>query len=376
MHHYSEIAPFLKQVEKPTLVLRVDRAKKNLARMINKAAANHVFFRPHFKTHQSAGIGQWFREFGVKAITVSSLDMAEYFARHGWTDITLAFPVNLRQMAGLNELAATIKLNLLVESFETVVALNDHLTSPVEVWIKIDIGYGRTGVPWEHPDQVIALGRAIVNSPLLKLAGLLTHAGHTYQAGSVEEIQTITDQSILRLTALKNSLAQAGLGPVCLSVGDTPGCSIAKTFTGVDEIRPGVFIFYDLMQYSLGACTETDLALAVACPVVAKHPRRGVLVIYGGAVHLSKDHLLLENGSKCFGRVAWPQADGWGPLLPDAVVTSISQEHGLVKVPPEVMDKIRIGEVLMVIPVHACLSADLLKRYLTVEGEWMEMNRG
>ncbi len=43
--------------------------------MAEKARINDVVFRPHFKTHQSHKIGQWFRNEGVNAITVSSIKM-------------------------------------------------------------------------------------------------------------------------------------------------------------------------------------------------------------------------------------------------------------------------------------------------------------
>ena len=60
--------------------------------MVDRAAAADVDFRPHFKTHRSREVGRWFRDFGVAAITVSSVDMAQYFSNDGWDDITIAFP--------------------------------------------------------------------------------------------------------------------------------------------------------------------------------------------------------------------------------------------------------------------------------------------
>ena len=75
---------------KPTLI--VDRAKteEKIRWMLEKASKSKVRFRPHFKTHQSAEIGDWFRKAGCTAITVSSFDMAAYFAQHGWDNITIA----------------------------------------------------------------------------------------------------------------------------------------------------------------------------------------------------------------------------------------------------------------------------------------------
>jgi D-serine deaminase-like pyridoxal phosphate-dependent protein len=71
-------------IKKPTLLLDSDICKRNISGMSAKALEQNVFFRPHFKTHQSAAIGEWFMDAGVTAITVSSVSMARYFAEHGW----------------------------------------------------------------------------------------------------------------------------------------------------------------------------------------------------------------------------------------------------------------------------------------------------
>lgn len=34
---------------------------------------------------------------------------------------------------------------------------------------------------------------------------------------------------------------------IIISVGDTPGISAAKNLDGIDEIRPGNYVFYDVM---------------------------------------------------------------------------------------------------------------------------------
>ena len=121
-------------IKKPTLLLNADQTRKNIQWMVQKAAAEDIRLRPHFKTHQSAAIGEWFREAGVTAITVSSVDMAAYFADHGWKDITIAFPVNWREIDEINALALRVKLNLLVESVETARFLDEHLETTLDVW--------------------------------------------------------------------------------------------------------------------------------------------------------------------------------------------------------------------------------------------------
>ena len=89
-------------ISKPTLIIDASRAKANIQRMKAKAEAQGAVFRPHFKTHQSGVVGQWFRQKGIDRITVSSVSMASYFADHGWDDILIAFPVNLLEIKKIN----------------------------------------------------------------------------------------------------------------------------------------------------------------------------------------------------------------------------------------------------------------------------------
>jgi len=362
-----ELLPLIK---KPTLLLDVNRSRANLQRMSVKARNQNVRFRPHFKTHQSAEIGAWFREEGVHQITVSSIDMAYYFAQHGWKDITIAFPFNWRQVDEANALAEQVHLELLVESVDTVHYLGANLTQPVDIWIKIDVGAHRTGINWEDVKTVRSIIAEIMRYPKLHLRGSLTHAGHTYHANNRKDIIEIYQGSLHKLGSIRDQLRPDGFA-LEISVGDTPACSLMEHLGDVDEIRPGNFIFYDVQQWMLDCCSEEDIAVAVACPVVAKHPDRKEVVIYGGAIHLSKDYIL-ENGHPCYGQIAFPEDNGWGSSIPGGYVSALSQEHGIVRFDAGGYERVCIGELLIVLPVHSCLVISALPNYLTLQGQTIE----
>ncbi len=356
-------------IQKPTLLLNRDRAINNIKKMVGKAQRSGIRFRPHFKTHQSAEIGRWFRELGVEAITVSSVEMALYFAQHGWQDMTIAFPVNILEIESINQLAHTLNLNLLVESEQTVHFLAENLTARANVWLKVDVGYGRTGIVAADFETLVTLARQIETTPQLSFRGLLTHSGHTYRARSKPEIEAIYRDTVSKMAQARQKLRAAGLAQVALSIGDTPSCSVVEDLSDVDEIRPGNFVFYDLMQLHIGACREADIAVAVACPVVAKHPERNQLVIYGGAVHHSKEFITAADNTPIFGYVALWEGKGWGPRLENAYVSGLSQEHGIVKADDSLVNRVDVGDLLVVLPVHSCLTANLMRKYLTLEGE-------
>ncbi len=352
----------------PTLLLDEAKCRKNIQLIVEKAKRAKVEFRPHFKTHQSHEIGRWYRALGVTKITVSSLTMAEYFAADGWSDITVAFPLNVHEIETINRLAEKIVLNLLVVSPETVQWLSSALQFPVNIFIEVDNGYHRTGV---SPDDFIAIEKIlddIGKNPLLHFSGFLSHAGHSYKAKSRDEISTIHRDSIACMLPLKEKFARK-FPSMILSTGDTPTCSVADNFSGIDEIRPGNLVFYDLTQTKIGSCTIDQIAVAMACPIVALYPSRNEIVIYGGAVHFSKDYLISNQNSMHYGQVVSLMQNGWDTSNTGMYLKSLSQEHGIIHAPAHAFRDLRIGAFVGVLPVHSCLTADLAESYRTPEGK-------
>ena len=347
------------KIKEPTLLVDKYKVDGNIDKMIKRAANFKVVLRPHFKTHQSAEIGKLFRSKGIKGITVSSVSMAEYFALHGWKDITIAFPVNLRQITEINNLATKIKLNILVDSLFSAESLNNSITQKIGVFIKIDTGYHRSGLLF-NSSEIEKIVNIIRQSRFLSFEGFLTHAGHTYNAKGKKAIEKIVNDSLKQLSTLK--IKYPG---TIISWGDTPSCSMANNLHGFNELRPGNFVFYDVMQYHIGSCKMNEIAVAVACPIVSIYPKRGELILYGGAVHLSKEFIAADNNFKLYGYVSQFKGienGAWAEPIPGAWISSLSQEHAVVKMPKEIIKEFQPGDLLCVIPIHSCLTANLLKQ--------------
>ncbi len=359
-------------ITRPTLLLDKNICLKNISMMADKARQNNLILRPHFKTHQSAEIGSWFKDFGVNSIAVSSVKMAKYFSENGWEDITIAFPVNILEINSINDLAEKIKINLLVESIETVEFLNDNLKNEFDLFIKIDTGYHRTGIFYKNGEKIAEVVSKINNSLKQNFKGFLIHAGHSYKADSVKMINKIHKET---LTGIKHLIDEykSKYPDILISSGDTPSCSLMDDFTGIDEIRPGNFVFYDLMQCNIGSCSFEQIAVALACPVVAKHKERNEIVIYGGAVHLSKEFIVDKEGNTLFGSVVEFENSQWSRPIEDTYLKSVSQEHGIIKAGKDFFNKIKVGDILGIIPVHSCLTSNLMKEYLTLDNEHIEM---
>jgi D-serine deaminase-like pyridoxal phosphate-dependent protein len=301
--------------------------------------------------------------------------MADYFANDGWENITIAFPLNIREMETINQLAGRVKLNVLIVNKEVIPSLEKNLGHPVGLFIKIDTGYHRTGVDAADHKSIQEIVDLLEKNNLLQFSGFLTHTGQTYRSSSAQEILNLYQDTVDKLVKLKEKIHTRG-ERIILSVGDTPSCSLVKRFDNIDEIRPGNFVFYDLMQYHLGSCTPGQIAVVLAVPVVAIYPERNEIAVYGGAVHLSKEYITLPSGKRSYGGIVQFNETGWKDLEKDCYVSGLSQEHGIIHAGRQLMNRTKIGDLIGIIPVHSCLTANLMKGYLTLEGEEVDHFEG
>lgn len=349
-------------ISSPTLLLDKATCLSNIRRMAEKAERHGLALKPHFKTHQSAIVGEWFRDFGVTSITVSSVAMAAYFADHGWQDITIAFPVNIRETERINVLAEKINLSLFVIEEQVANYLERHLSAPVGVYIEIDTGANRTGIKPESIDAIEALIDLFGVFKKLNFSGFYSHPGHSYSARSGEEVQAVHRVVLSKMRSLRSHFDDR-YDSIKYCIGDTPCCSIAGDFEGLNEISPGNFVFYDLMQVQIGSCAIKDIAVVLASPVVAKYRERNEVVVHGGGVHLSKEYIYRED-KKIFGLPVRLSDTSWSEPVKNSFVKGLSQEHGVLWCSNEFFDTLKIGDLVGILPVHSCLTANLMRRYL------------
>jgi len=369
----------------PTPVLLLDRQRllRNCARMRERAASLGVSLRPHLKTAKSATIAELAHGGGKGPITVSTLAEAAYFARAGFRDITYAVPIapqKLEQVAAIIRDGTDLKIITdHVAVAQAIAAKGKAVGITFRVLIKIDCGLGRAGIDAESP-ELLPLAAALAQ-PDAELAGVLTHAGHSYHAKSVPEVKRIAEEERAATVRAAARLREAGHACPIVSVGSTPTALHADSLQGVTEMRPGNFVFFDLFQAGLGSCRMEDIAVSVLATVVGHHHGRNHLLIDAGGLALSKDTGANEHvPGTGYGRVCRPDA---ALPLPGLSIYDVHQEHGLVGGPqaaPLDFGAFPPGSRLRVLPNHSCMTGAMYDRYYVTDGgtgivaEWDRVN--
>ncbi|REL38201.1 hypothetical protein DYD21_06220 [Rhodohalobacter sp. SW132] len=351
-------------LSRPKAVVFEQHCKSNIKSMQNKAQSAGAVFRPHFKTHQSLEIGQWFRDEGVTGITVSTPEMAKYFASDSWDDITIGFPFYSGQIHEINELTNHCSLKLFVHRPEDVRYLATELTNPVSIFIEINAGYGRSGVNIYNSELIREIIKACEESQKTRFYGFYIHDGDTYKVHGSSEVESVIKRDFSALNNLKKNWPDASV-----SLGDTPSCSLLNEFPGIDELTPGNLVFYDLMQVNIGSCTYSQVGLLIKAPVAQLKPKSNECIIHGGAVHFSKDNIHMD-GKQSYGQPVTVSDNGKIKPINGSSLVALSQEHGTVTGLKELQNALGKNELeeIWICPVHSCLTANLFKEYHTYSG--------
>ncbi|MEP7075013.1 MAG: alanine racemase [Acidobacteriota bacterium] len=354
-------------IKTPSLLLDLERVKRNAARISDIASRNGVRLRPHIKTHKCIEVAriQTVRHDG--AITVSTLAEAKAFTTNGFSDITYAVPIERGKFAEAIEIFKSgVKLNLLTDAVETVVELDDAAGKAgvkFDVFVKIDCGTHRVGVE-PHTAEAVTIPRAISDAANLYFAGILTHAGHSYDVKTVDEIKAVARHERDVMVDLAGRLRSDGIEVPTVSIGSTPTINNIDHLDGIDEVRPGNYIFFDAYQATLGSCRFDDTALTVLAAVVHRDRSRKRLVVDAGGIALSKDRGPAHIDPTCgYGHVLDIEGNETGMR-----VTSLSQEHGEIGSDDDsLIDKFPVGSRLRILANHSCLTAAQHSHYNVIE---------
>lgn len=358
-------------LETPCLVLDRGKMEKNISSLHTRMKDLGVNLRPHGKTAKNIDVLALAIAGQSGGITVSTLKEAEYYFDHGIRDIVYAVgiaPVKLDRIATLIKKGANIQV--ILDSIEQVgftAAKAEEYGLKIPVLIELDCDGHRSGVTADD-SLLLDIGNAAHNADGLELAGVLTHAGASYQSKSIEQIRSVARVEREMAVSSSEILLQNDLPCPIVSVGSTPTAYFAEDFTGVTEVRAGVFVFNDLVMAGLGVCDAGDIAISVLTSVIGHQKKKGWVITDGGWMAMSRDRgTAAQKIDQGYGLVC----DVEGKPFKDLIVSSTNQEHGIIAdregraVDSEAF---KIGSVVRILPNHACGTAAMFDRYYVTDG--------
>jgi D-serine deaminase-like pyridoxal phosphate-dependent protein len=369
----------LSALETPVLLLDEAQMRRNIARLQAKMDQLGVRLRPHAKTSKCVEVVDQQIAAGARGITVSTLKEAEQFFAGGIEDILYAVAI---VPAKLDHALALIrkgcKLSLITESVEGAKAISDHGKKHGHLYpvsIEIDTDGHRSGV---RPDDPLLLDVAAAltseNGSGAKLAGVMTHAGGSYACRTDAELEAFAEQERSRLVVAAETLREAGFAVETVSVGSTPTALAAKHLDGVDEVRAGVYIFFDLVIAGIGSCTRDEIAISVLGSVIGHQREAGWVITDAGWMAMSRDR----------GTQAQPHDYGYGLVcdadgkpIPELAFDSANQEHGVLTwtgdKSVDLAKRFPIGTQFRILPNHACATGAQHQGYVVLPAEGGEL---
>lgn len=356
------------ELETPALLIDVDILERNLERVAAYARQHGLRLRPHTKTHKMPWLGRRQLDMGAVGLTVAKTSEAEVMLGAAPPDLLVAYPVvGQRKLERLMAVAQQTRVTVAVDSLDAAKPLSEAAGVAgvsVGVLAETDVGLRRVGVAPGPP--LVALARELAHLPHLRFEGVAFYPGHIKKMD--DEGHAAVAELSATVARMVEELRQAGLAPGIVSGGSTPALFESHRVEGMNEIRPGTYVFNDRNTVLSGGCERSDCAATILCTVVS--------TARGG-------HMILDGGSKTFSsdRVVTGGRESFGELVeaPHALFERLNEEHGYV----DLMGgrAFRVGDRVRVLPNHVCVAMNLHETVYGVRGDevvgaWRVEGRG
>jgi D-serine deaminase-like pyridoxal phosphate-dependent protein len=287
----------------------------------------------------------------------------------------------------------------------------DQAGFPARVFLKVDTGYHRAGLPPNALNKDQLLRKLVIwqAEGLISFKGLYSHSSLSYNGStSAEAIESLLSEINGCLDAVRQHSADLlGSGPLVLSVGASPQVSVIETLAkqktpagvklvstikriltekhdGISvslELHAGVYSVLDMQQLSTRSSDIRDnhhnqSALSVLAEVIS---------VYDDGER-PKPEVLVAAGTLALGREPCQSYAGWGVVafdndigVPDEqqrlIVERISQKHSILSwehsslSPSETAPVIflSVGDFVRIVPNHACVTGAMYEQYFVVD---------
>ena len=332
----------LERVLTPALAVYSDVVDANVAFTLSLLGGDANRWRPHVKTAKLESMMQRLVSRGVTNFKCATTLELRTACAAGARDVLVAYPVMGANAVRVRELAAmagSTRVSVLVES---AAQIHPWVGSGIGLFIDIDPGMHRTGVPQEKTNEILALAEHIRDSGL-SFRGLHYYDGHLHQPDLGERTR-VAHAGYARLMEIVDTVDAAGLRVGEIITAGTPAFPCTLNYAGftrkglLHRASPGTVVYGDATSRAqLPDHYRYEPAVLVVSRVVS-HPGGNIITCDAGHKTLSVD-------------CGVPNCDvlghpGLKPLKP-------SEEHLPISV-PEGVPLPEIGSFLYLVPRHVC----------------------
>jgi len=350
----------ISDLDTPALLIDIDVMERNLARVASYARQHDLRLRPHTKTHKIPALARRQIELGAAGITVAKTTEAEVMLGAAPADLLIAYPViGAAKLERLRAIAGKAEVTVAVDSLEAARMISDAGIQ-AGILVEVDVGLGRMGVT---AGEATLLVEEIIKLPHIEWRGLAFYPGHLKDpndSAGIAALQAAVLDLVDRFAAMR-------IPPIIVSGGSTPLLYQSHLIEGMNEIRPGTYIFNDRNTWAAGACAREDCAATILATVVSVQGNR--MMIDGGSKTFSSDKL--STGGPGFGQIV---------EAPGALFHKMNEEHGYVDI-SQAERRFAFGDKVRVLMNHVCTAVNLQERIYGVRGgevleTWSVAGRG
>jgi D-serine deaminase-like pyridoxal phosphate-dependent protein len=342
----STIGRSVQEVPTPALLLDIEVAERNIARMAADLSGLPAHIRPHIKAHKSTELAERQVAAGAVGLSTATVWEAVALAWAGLDDLfvvnTVSHPDKIRVIA---ELARQHRVLIAVDDATNARTLSEaarRAGAELGVLIEIDTGMDRAGV--DTGEDAVALAEQVLACQHLRLEGVTGYEGHC--SGEPDETRRREKQGVAMDMFLEVAQKLESHGVACpiRSAGGTATWYLTASRQGITEIQAGTYVVMD--HFHGTAFGGFEYALTVGTTVISR----------------PADRVIVDAGGKSVGVAGGPSLVG-----ADLAVLRFDEEHGVFVARPDV--ELPVGSWLRMIPGYAPATVNMYDAYHVVRGD-------
>ncbi len=332
----------------PALLLDLDLAKQNIARMAEWIAGQPTELRPHIKVHKCVELSRLQVAAGAVGVACATIWEAAAMVDGGIEDVMIVNEViGAQRLALLPELADRARLSVIADDATNIaelarVAADAGVT--IGVLVDLDVGMRRCGA--RSPDEAVTLAEMIAAAERLEFRGVMGYEGHCMNEPdpALRRTKQLAATAIVQATV--DALAAHGLRCEIVAGGGTGTFPLTGTEPVMTELHAGSYVVMDV-SHELLIPGRFATAMHVLGTMISRHGTAAVL----------------DTGRKAVS----PDAAMPSVALEGVGTRFIAEEHLGITLPPG--SPLRVGDKVKVIGGYAPTTVNLHGRFFVIQDD-------